>query len=129
MDFYQQMLCDTRKGVVYGTRLSESGFAIANPYLSRVLRLLFGTSIKKVTKNVKNKPKVTYISVSKKLTKKSKKRIFDQFVTFCAAHGSYIVKMPSPWRVASSLIQAHRSYRADYRIGREQSRVLCRGVE
>jgi hypothetical protein len=40
------MLCDTRKGVVYGTRLSESGFAIANPYQSQVLRLLFGTSKK-----------------------------------------------------------------------------------
>jgi hypothetical protein len=43
------MLCDTRKGVVYGTRLSESGFAIANPYLSQVLRLFVGTPVKKVT--------------------------------------------------------------------------------
>jgi hypothetical protein len=49
MHFYQQLLCDTRKGVVYGTRLSESGFAIANPYLSQVLRLFVGTPIKKVT--------------------------------------------------------------------------------
>jgi hypothetical protein len=43
------MLCDTRKGVVYGTRLPESGFAIANPYLSQVLRLFFGTPTEKRT--------------------------------------------------------------------------------
>jgi hypothetical protein len=41
------MLCDTRKGVVYGTRLSEGGFAIANPYLSQILRLLSGTPAKR----------------------------------------------------------------------------------
>jgi hypothetical protein len=49
MHFYQQLLCDTRKGVVYGTRLSESGFAIANPYLSQVLRLFVGTPTEKRT--------------------------------------------------------------------------------
>jgi hypothetical protein len=42
--------CDTRKGVVYGTRLSESGFAIANPYQSQVLRLFFRTSTKREAK-------------------------------------------------------------------------------
>jgi hypothetical protein len=52
MDFYQQMLCDTRKGVVYGTRLSESGFAIANPYLSQVLRLFVGTPTKREAKTL-----------------------------------------------------------------------------
>jgi hypothetical protein len=41
------MLCDTCKGVVYGTRFLTGGFAIANPYMSRVIRVLFGIPAKR----------------------------------------------------------------------------------
>jgi hypothetical protein len=80
------MFYDTRKGVVYGTRLSEDGFAIANPYQSQVLRLFFGTSTGKRTGIFFNSlPIFTFEQIDKEKKKNHSAYAFNKSVTVFSA--------------------------------------------